>query len=93
MQLLVDNRSDSTKMHGATIIFTLRLGCNSVLQDVIADCSDFQAKHIITLRELNVQFLGAFAKLRKVTLSFVMSVCLCVRMEQLGFYWTDFRDI
>jgi hypothetical protein len=38
-------------------------------------------------------FLGAFAKLRKVTLSFVM----CVRMEQLGPrprprpHWTDFH--
>jgi hypothetical protein len=31
-------------------------------------------------------FLGAFAKLLKATVSFVMSV----RMEQLGFQWTDF---
>jgi hypothetical protein len=29
-------------------------------------------------------FSGAFAKL-------VMSICLSVRMEQLGFYWTDFN--
>jgi hypothetical protein len=43
------------------------------------------------------QFLGAFAKLRKVTLSFVMSVRLSVRpsfrMEQLGTHWTDVHDI
>jgi hypothetical protein len=51
------------------------------------------------------RFLGAFAKLRKVTISFVisvcpsvclsvrLSVCLSVRMEQVGFHWTDFHEI
>jgi len=34
-------------------------------------------------------FLGAFAKLRKVTVSFVMSV----RIEQLGSRWTDVHEI
>jgi hypothetical protein len=34
-------------------------------------------------------FLGAFAKLQKATISFVMFV----RMEQLGSHWTDFREI
>jgi hypothetical protein len=38
-------------------------------------------------------FLGAFAKLRKVTIIFVMSVCPSVRMEQLGSNWTDFHEI
>jgi len=38
-------------------------------------------------------FLGKFAKLRKATVSFVMSVCLSVRMEQLASYWTDFHEI
>jgi hypothetical protein len=33
--------------------------------------------------------LGAFAKLRNVTLSFVVSI----RVEQLGSKWTDFRKI
>jgi hypothetical protein len=41
--------------------------------------------------------LGAFAKLRKATISFVMSVCLSVcpsvRMEQLGFHWTYFYEM
>ena len=32
------------------------------------------------------KFLGAFAELRKATVSFVVSV----RMEQLGSHWTDF---
>jgi hypothetical protein len=35
-------------------------------------------------------FLGDFAKLRKATISFVMSVCPSVRMEQPGSHWTDF---
>jgi len=46
-------------------------------------------------------FLGAFANLRKETISFVMSVllpvCLCVRpsvrMKQLGSHRTDFLEI
>jgi len=39
-------------------------------------------------------FLGAFEKLREVTkISFVMSVCPSVRMEQLGSQWTDFNKI
>jgi hypothetical protein len=35
------------------------------------------------------KFLGALAKLRRATVSFVMSVC----MEQLGSHWTDFREM
>jgi hypothetical protein len=38
-------------------------------------------------------FLGAFAKLRKAALSFVMSIRLVVRMQQLGSHWTDFHEI
>jgi hypothetical protein len=41
----------------------------------------------------SLTFLGAFAKLRKATVSFVMSVRLSVRMEQLGSHWTDFHEI
>jgi hypothetical protein len=38
-------------------------------------------------------FLGAFAKSRKTTISFVMSVRLNVRMEQFGSHRTDFLEI
>jgi len=42
-------------------------------------------------------FLGEFAKLRKVTITFVMSVCpsirLSVQVEQLGFQETDVLEI
>jgi hypothetical protein len=37
--------------------------------------------------------LGAFSKLRKATISFVMSVGLSVRMEQLDFHWTDLSTL
>jgi len=42
---------------------------------------------------VNFIFLGTFAKLRKTTISFVMSVRPSVRMEQLGSHWTDFHEI
>jgi len=38
-------------------------------------------------------FLGAFAKLLKATISACLSVCLSVRMEQLGSHRTDFHEI
>ena len=43
----------------------------------------------------NAQFLGMFAKLWKVTISFVMpvSVCLSVHMEELISHWKDFQKI
>jgi hypothetical protein len=33
--------------------------------------------------------LGGLAKLRKATISFVMSVCLSAHMEELRSHWTD----
>jgi hypothetical protein len=38
-------------------------------------------------------FVGAFVKLRKATISFVMSVRLSVSMERLGSHWTQFHEI
>jgi hypothetical protein len=38
-------------------------------------------------------FVGAFAKLRKAIISYVMAVRLSVGMEQLGSHWTDFHEI
>jgi hypothetical protein len=40
-----------------------------------------------------LQFLGAFAKLRKATINFVVSVCLSVRMGQPDSHWTDVHEI
>jgi hypothetical protein len=42
---------------------------------------------------LEVKFSGAFAKLRKVTIGFVMSVCPSVFMKQLGSHYTGFNEI
>ena len=39
------------------------------------------------------QFLRDFAKLRKATFNFVMSVCLSVGTEKVGLNWTDFHEI
>jgi hypothetical protein len=43
--------------------------------------------------EIVFLFLGALSKLRKATISVVMSALLSVRMEQLGSHWTDFHEI
>jgi hypothetical protein len=42
--------------------------------EIIAVCSEIHTKHINTLCGQNVEFLGVFAKLRKSTVCFVMSV-------------------
>jgi len=42
---------------------------------------------------MQTHFETLFAKLRKATISFVMSICPSVRMEQLGSYWSDFHEI
>jgi len=44
-------------------------------------------------RQPRFSFLGAFTKLRKATISFVMSVRQFVRMEHLGSHYTDFYEI
>jgi hypothetical protein len=38
-------------------------------------------------------FIGAFANLRKATISFIVSVRPSVRIEQLGSHWRDFLQI
>jgi len=48
---------------------------------------------IIILYECESWFQGAFPKMRKATISFVMSVRPSVIMEQLGSHWTDFHEI
>jgi hypothetical protein len=41
----------------------------------------------------DLSFLGAFAKLGKVTVSFVMSVCPPICIEHRSYQWADFHDI
>jgi hypothetical protein len=45
------------------------------------------------LKQLCYWFLGKFAKLRKVTTIFVMTVCLSFRLEQHGSPWMNFHEI
>jgi hypothetical protein len=43
-------------------------------------------------RSIAVTNFTTFAKLRKATISFIMSVCPSIRpMEKLGFQWKDFH--
>ena len=42
---------------------------------------------------MNERFLGAFAKLRKATISFAMFFRHPVGMEQLDSHWTEFDEI
>jgi hypothetical protein len=42
---------------------------------------------------IELRFLGAFAKLRQATVSFVMSVCPSIRVDQLGSQWMNFHVI
>jgi hypothetical protein len=42
---------------------------------------------------MGISCLGAFTKLRKATINFVMSVRLSLRMEQISSHWTDFQEI
>ena len=51
-------------------------------REIIAVCSKIRTKLINTLCGQNGEVLGAFAKLRKATISFVMFVRLYVRMEE-----------
>jgi len=58
------------------------------------DLNNFSLK--FTLSKVHFKqssFSGAFAKLRKATIIFAMSVRLSVRVEQLGSHWTDFHEI
>jgi hypothetical protein len=44
--------------------------------------------------ESRVSVLDAFTEpFQRAIVSFVMSICLSVRMEQLGSHWTDFHEI
>jgi len=38
-------------------------------------------------------FLDEFKKLRKTTISLIMSVRPSIRMEQISFHWKDFYEI
>jgi hypothetical protein len=60
---------------------------------IIAVCSQIHTKHIITLCGQNVEFFGAFAKLRKATIVIVMCQSVrphvTTRLPLVGFSWNS----
>jgi hypothetical protein len=60
------------------------------LGNKVLDIVDAWCNHEIYV--LMVLFLGVFAKLQKVTSSFVLSVRPFIYMEQLGSLWMDFHE-
>ena len=59
-----------------------------------AKCTKYGNTYVAPYTDISeTWWLGAFAKLRKATISFVMSVRPSFRLEQFGFHWTDFDEI
>ena len=50
-------------------------------REIIAVCSEIHTKHVNTLCGQNVEFLRAFEQSREDTISFVMPVCLSIRLS------------
>jgi len=48
---------------------------------------------LLVLETKGDRYYGALPKLQKVTISFLVSVCPSVRMEQLGSRWRNFNGI
>jgi len=65
---------------------SLTVGCSQLQFKVTAGGCLCPVNH-------TAHFLGAFPKLRKATISFVMSVCPSVRMEQLGSHCININEI
>jgi hypothetical protein len=89
----------STKLHGVTFQKVSQHSYTVTLR-LVYICPPFFAnvfKRIFFQRVLLTKLLGAFAKLRTATISFVMTVCLSVSppacMEQCGCHRKDFHKI
>jgi hypothetical protein len=75
------------------IVFDDDQGSNYVAEELShAQFPDGLAFSKVDVNVENHQLLGAFVKLRKAIISFVMSVCPTVRMEQLASHWKEFRE-
>jgi hypothetical protein len=59
----------------------------------VTRCLKILSLYILCAKSDVCPFLGAFAKLRKATISLFTYVCLSVHLEQLGKHWTDFHEI
>ena len=78
------------QMHFVSVI-----GINYIMlfREIIPVYSVNYTERIQKLCGHNAEFLGTFEKLRKTTISFVMSVHPLVSMKQLGSHWSDFHEI
>jgi hypothetical protein len=69
-----------------------RISANTVIVGHILETAELRG----ACDAVKCTFLGAFKKLRKATVSFVLSVrppvCLFARMQQLGCHKTDFHE-
>jgi len=77
---------------GLSLKFSGYIGC----YDWSCPCSEHTLQSTASTNAF-LSLLGAFAEFRRLIISFVMSSCLSiplsVRIEQLGFHWTDFHEI
>ena len=92
---LFSDLPDRHSRKDSDVIFKRTCGIPVVsLEYTIKECCDglHSLLEMYTI-SLILPFLGAFAKLRKATISFVLSVRLSVRMEQLGSHWTEFDKL
>ena len=55
--------------------------------------SEQTAITVFPYAEITGWFLGIFAKLQKAAISFIMSACPSVCMEQLGSHWMNFYEM
>jgi hypothetical protein len=62
-------------------------------REIIAVCSQIHTKHINTLCGQNVEFFCEIEKFRNANISFVVSVCPSVVVEQLCTNLKDFYKI
>ena len=69
---------------------SLRIKCLYVQGDLIT--CEFSCILSVNSTPRQDKFLGAFAKLRRLSITFVMSVRPSVRREHLGSHWTDFNE-
>ena len=72
-------------------LYTILRSAHTVYLCVL--CGSQNKQRLFPYTALTDWILGAFEKLRKATISFVMSVCLSVRVDQLGSHRKNFHVI
>ena len=86
------NLQDNFIFSRLEILQAARVPCFKVHDSVSAFLDSEENENLVQVFSQTKTVLGAFATLRKATISFITSVCLSVRMEQLGSHWTHFDE-